>query len=313
MPTLYAHCGHRARSRYAECARTSANHALRLRVGPANKLAFCLLCLPERMQESSEPYQSGTRYVLNDVLRKAFADEGYLKFEGVIPKALLGRLSQRIADEFERQRREGRLFSGGGTVSGHLNCFPGAESRFVYDMLRQSGITEMVRGLSMTELGAPNVGCNLNLPGSAPQNEHVDGYASSAFLVVNVAAVDTNLDNGAMEILRGTHRDEIKYWQILLARPERLRLCMRPGDVVIRTSTLWHRGMPNRTDKPRPMLAFTWEDGGSSREDPYQLHDGRITFLPNRYSTDLKSRIRERAFVALPALGMAYRAVRSLL
>ena len=104
-----------------------------------------------------------------------------------------------------------------------------------------------------------------------------------------------------------------KYWQILLARPERKRLCMRQGDVLIRTSTLWHRGMPNRTSKARPMLAFTWEDGGSTREDPYQVHDGRITFLPNRYSTDLKSRIREHAFVALPALGTAYRAVRSLL
>jgi hypothetical protein len=264
------------------------------------------------MQANPESHESGTRYVLNDSLRKAFADEGYLKFDRLIPRAQLARLSQSIADEFHQQRREGRLFSGGGTVSGHLNCFPGAESRFVYNQLQQSGITEIVRGLSTSALRAPNVGCNLNLAGSAPQNEHVDGYASSPFLVVNVAAVDTNLDNGAMEILRGTQRADSKFWQILLARPQRVRLCMQQGDVVIRTSTLWHRGMPNRTDKPRPMLAFTWEDGGSALEDPYQVHEGRITFLPNRYSTDLPSRIRERAFVALPALGTTYRAVRSL-
>jgi len=264
------------------------------------------------MPDNSESYESGTRYVLSDSLRKAFADEGYLKFEGVIPRNLLTHLSQRLAEEFDQQRRDGTLFSGGGTVSGHLNCFPGAESRFVYEHLEQSGVAEIVRGLSPAKLRAPNVGCNLNLPGSSAQNEHVDGYASLPFLVVNVAAVDTNLDNGAMEILRGTHRSDSKYWQIVLARPPRVRLCMRQGDVVIRTSTLWHRGMPNRTDKPRPMLAFTWEDGGSSRDDPYQVHDGRITFLPNRYRTDLKSRIRERAFVALPALGTAYHAVRSL-
>ena len=265
------------------------------------------------MQANPESPQSGSRYVLNDSLRKAFAKEGYLKFDAVIPRALLSPLSQHLRDEFEQQRRSGRLFAGGGMVSGHLNCFPGAESRFVYDLLQQAGIAEIVRGLSTAALRAPNIGCNLNLPGSAPQNEHVDGYASQPFLVVNVAAVDTNLDNGAMEILRGTHRSDSKYWQILLARPERLRLSMRQGDVVIRTSTLWHRGMPNRTAQPRPMLAFTWEDGGSSLEDPYQVLDGRVTFLPNRYSTDLKSRIRERAFVALPALGTAYRAVRSLL
>jgi hypothetical protein len=264
------------------------------------------------MRANPDPRESGTRYVLSEGLRKTFADEGYLKFDGVIPRALLARLSQAISDEFNEQRRHGSLFSGGGTVSGHLNCFPGAESRFVYDLLRQSGIVEIVRGLSPAALRAPNIGCNLNLPGSAAQNEHVDGYASQPFLVVNVAAVDTNLDNGAMEILRGTHRTEAKYWQILLARPERVRLSMLPGDVVIRTSRLWHRGMPNRTDKPRPMLAFTWEDGGSFREDPYQVQDGRITFLPNRYRTDLKSRIREHAFVALPGLGTAYRALRSL-
>jgi len=265
------------------------------------------------MQANSESHESGTRYVLNENLRQAFAAEGYLKFEAVIPRTLLAALSQRIADEYDQQRRQGLLFSGGGTVSGHLNCFPGVESRFVYDLLQHAGIVEIVRGLSATALRAPNIGCNLNLPGSAPQNDHVDGYASQPFLVVNVAAVDTNLDNGAMEILRGTHQADSKYWQILLARPERLRLPMRQGDVLIRTSTLWHRGMPNFTDKPRPMLAFTWEDGGSSAEDPYRIHDGRITFLPNRYKTDLKSRIREHAFVALPALGTAYRAVRSLL
>lgn len=197
----------------------------------------------EAMPDSAE---SGTRYVLSEGLRQAFADEGYLKSGGVISRAKLAQLSQRLGDEFEQQRREGRLFSGGGTVSGHLNCFPGAESRFVDNLLQRAGIIEIAQGLSTTALCAPNIGCNLNLPGSAPQNEHVDGDASQPFLVLNVAAVDTNLDNGAMEILRRTHRSE-----------------------------------------------------------------GRITFLPNRYRTDLKSRIREHAFVALPALGTAYRAVRS--
>src|SRR6188768_1222732 len=109
------------------------------------------------MQSTSESDESGARYVLNDSLRRTFADEGYLKFEGVIARTLLARLSQSIGDEFEQQQRDGRLFLGGGTVSGHLNCFPGAESRFVYERLQQSGIVEIVRGLSSAALRAPNV------------------------------------------------------------------------------------------------------------------------------------------------------------
>jgi ectoine hydroxylase-related dioxygenase (phytanoyl-CoA dioxygenase family) len=244
--------------------------------------------------------------------RKGFLDNGYLVFENVIDPKQLADLAGSIRAEFERVKSGGQLFVGGGTVSGHLNCFPGAASRFVQDQLRSAGIVELVRSLSVVPLRAPNIGCNLNLPGSHAQNEHVDGYASQPFLVVNVACVDTDLENGAMEILCGTHRRDSKYWRILLDQPERLRLQMKQGDIVVRTSTLWHRGMPNHTERARPMLAFTWEDGGSRLEDPYAVHDGKITFLPNRYQTDWASRLRERAFVAMPAAGVAFRAVRSL-
>jgi hypothetical protein len=60
------------------------------------------------------------------------------------------------------------------------------------------------------------------------------------------------------------------------------------------------------------MLAFTWEGGGSERADPYEVHGGHITFLPNRYGMDWKGRLRERAFAAAPAFGKAFLTVRSL-
>jgi hypothetical protein len=70
--------------------------------------------------------------------------------------------------------------------------------------------------------------------------------------------------------------------------------------------------MPNYSAAPRPMLAFTWEDGGTTLADPYAVHDGRITFLPNRYRPSWQGKLVERAFVAAPRLGSAYRAARSL-
>jgi len=244
--------------------------------------------------------------------RSRFEQDGYLVLQGVVPRELLASLARDIVSQWRNDSASGAMFTGGGTVSGHLNCFPGAASRFVYDTLEASGVFRIVGALSAEPLRKPYVGCNLNLPGSKPQNEHVDGYAARPFLIANVAAVDTDVGNGAMEIVRGTHARKLKYWEIALRGADRRRLPMQQGDVLIRTSTLWHRGMPNRSTAPRPMLAFTWEDGGSPLADPYAAHAGRITFLPNRYRTDWKGRLIERAFVAAPRLGSAYRAARSL-
>lgn len=248
--------------------------------------------------------------------RARFARDGFVIFKGLVDRAKLAHLRLRILEEFEAARASGQLFGGsrgGGLVSGHLNCFPGAESRFVYETLEQYGVIEFVRGLWQTPLGSPNVGCNLNLPGSTPQNYHIDGYFSTAFPIVNVAAVDTTLVNGAMGVLERTHQRDYKYWKLVVSRPSALRVPLAQGDVLVRTSVLWHRGMPNHSREPRPMLAYTWEEGGSKLEDPFSVSDGKIAFFPNRYATDFRGRLRERAFATAPRLGAAFRFVNSLL
>jgi hypothetical protein len=241
-----------------------------------------------------------------------FAEEGYLMLPSIVSAEPLAQLAAALRAEFSRVKRSGELFEGGGTISGHLNCFPGAESRFVHDALQAIGIFDLVRTLSPQALRAPNIGCNLNLPQSHAQNNHVDGYASSAFMIVNVAVVPTTLANGAIELTPGSHRRDYKYWEIALGRMRPVRVELNPGDVLIRPSSLWHRGMPNRTGSPRPMLGFSWEEGGSQLADPYSLHAGKITFLPNRYAQNAVGRLRERAFANMPALGASYLFVRSL-
>jgi hypothetical protein len=241
-----------------------------------------------------------------------FAREGYVTLPNVVSKSRLAALTEELRGEFHRVRTSGGLFSGGGTISGHLNCFPGAQSRFVYDELEQYGVFELVRKLSPSATAMPNVGCNLNLPNSSAQNPHADGYFATPFLIVNVAPVDTDLENGAMEVAPGTHLREYKYWQYALSGKPAIRMCVKAGDVIVRSSVLWHRGMPNRSNAIRPMLAFTWEGGGSDLADPYTAHGGKITFLANRYAQNLSGRLRERAFASLPALGSGYLFMRSL-
>jgi hypothetical protein len=246
-------------------------------------------------------------------VRTAIAKEGFATLTNIVSKERLTRFSEQLLAEFERAKRAGELFEGGGTVSGHLNCFPGAQSRFVYEELQDAGVIELVRELAPQAARMPNIGCNMNLPHSSAQNSHIDGYAATRFMIVNVACVDTTLFNGALEVRPGTHVQDYKYHEFVLARRRPYRVQMNTGDVVLRWSSVWHRGMPNHSKTARPMLGFTWEDGGSSLEDPYSIYDGKIRFLPNRYTLDFAGRVRERAFAALPALGSAYLFTRSLL
>jgi hypothetical protein len=246
-------------------------------------------------------------------LTLAYETEGYVILPGVVAKSLLAQVNSTLLDEFARAERTGDLFEGGGMFHGHLNCFPGAQSRGVYEALREAGVLDLVRTLSPQAVREPNVGCNMNLTGSYAQNYHIDGYASTPFIVVNVAPVDTTLLNGAMEVSPGTHRRSYRYWEFVLANVPGLRVQLSQGDVLIRTSSLWHRGMPNKSKTIRPMLAFSWEDGGSTLPDPYSLYGGEVRFLPNRYASDLAGRIREQAFARLPSVANGYRFARSLL
>ena len=242
-----------------------------------------------------------------------FGREGYVTLPNVVSKSRLALLTDELRAEYARAHANGELFSGGGTISGHLNCFPGAQSRFVYDELQQYGVFELVRKLSPSVTRMPNIGCNLNLPNSSAQNPHADGYAASPFLIVNVAPIDTDVGNGAMEVAPGTHLREYKYWQYVFSGKPANWMSMSAGDVMVRSSMLWHRGMPNMSNAIRPMLAFTWEGGGSDLADPYIAYGGKITLLPNRYPQNLSGRLRERAFASLPALGRGYLFVRSVL
>lgn len=245
-------------------------------------------------------------------LTSSFAREGYVVLPNVVSKPKLAELTAELRGEYMRARAAGELFSGGGTISGHLNCFPGAGSRFVYDELEQHGVFDFARKLSPSVKRMPNIGCNLNLPGSSAQNPHADGNVATPFLIVNVAPVDTDLENGAMETVPGTHLREYKYWQYALSGIPALRMRMTAGDVVIRLSSLWHRGMPNRSKAIRPMLAFTWEDGGSKEADPFSANGGQIRFLPNWFKLTPMGRFREKLFVKVPIAYTALRLARSI-
>jgi ectoine hydroxylase-related dioxygenase (phytanoyl-CoA dioxygenase family) len=246
--------------------------------------------------------------------RQEFADNGYFVIRDAVSGQRLGELHSVLAQAFEAALKSGALFAGGGLFSGHLNCFPGAGARFAYDTLQERGIIGLMKQLHPNVLRMPNVGCNFNLPGSHTQHYHIDRPFTRDFMIANVAVVDTVVQNGAIDVIPGTHKRFYRYTRFVLERRHRdsVRVPMNRGDVLIRSSNVWHRGMTNRTSVPRPMLAMTWEDGGSNHPDPFSVDGGNIRFIPNWFKPTRAGRLREQLFVRIPITYSALRFARSL-
>jgi ectoine hydroxylase-related dioxygenase (phytanoyl-CoA dioxygenase family) len=246
--------------------------------------------------------------------KKEYANNGYFILRNLVSPERLADLHSSLAREFDRASTSGSLFSGGGQLSGHLNCFPGADARFAYDTLQERGVIDLIKQLHPKVSRMPNVGCNFNLPGSHTQHYHIDRPFKRDFIIVNISVVDTVIENGAIELVPRTHKRFYKYTQFVLERCHRAGVSVptNRGDVLVRSSNVWHRGMTNRTSVPRPMLAFTWEDGGSTNPDPFSADGGNIRFLPNWFRPTRVGRFREQLFVKVPIAYSALRFTRSL-
>ena len=245
---------------------------------------------------------------------RALAEDGFVIFRDVVSRERLSELAATLDRDYEHKVSTGELFEGGGTLSGHLNCYPGEAARFVWDDIDRFGIPDLVRAVRPDIADLVRATLNFNLPGSVAQHYHTDGLYLEEFLICNIAVVDTDIANGAIDVLPGTNREFYKFWRYAAHRlPRRsTRVPLRQGDVILRKSTMWHRGMPNLTAVPRAMMAITFGEVDERGSDPFALHDGEIVFYPNWYQPTRLGRLRERVFVTAPISYSAYRFTRSL-
>jgi len=249
-----------------------------------------------------------------DSFRRALDEDGYVVIRDVVDRERLDTLGADLAGEYDRLKAANEMFEGGGSLTGHLNCFPGEQSRFVWDDISKAGIPELVRAVRPDIADSVRATMNFNLPGSVAQHYHSDGLYLKEFLICNIAVVDTDLRNGALDVLPGTNRRFWKFWRYSLHRLYRktTRVPLRQGDVVVRKSTLWHRGMPNFSEAPRPMMAITFGEMEDLDRDPFALNEGKPFFFPNWYNTSRLGQLREKAFVKAPLTYDAWRFARSL-
>jgi hypothetical protein len=151
--------------------------------------------------------------------------------------------------------------------------------------------------------GLKNVmyGGNTALPGDQRQPVHADtGHLwpldvlevahPAAQLVVNVATVEVSRANGATELWPGTHRElGVGVGDDITIDSERLAArravvppfqpTVRRGSVLIRDIRLWHAGMPNTTEDPRPMIAMIHSSGWLETGLPLRFPAGTEDFF----------------------------------
>ncbi len=245
-----------------------------------------------------------------DEVCQALDEAGYCVVREVVPKEALREFNRRIVDAYERSAK----FNGGGSIMGHLNCFPGEMSRFIYEQMEVRGILASVRAAAPDLLPTIRPTLNFNLPGSSAQHYHMDGVYTEEYMICNVAVVDTDLVNGAIDLLPGTHQEFYPFWRYATQRKYRLstRIPMNQGDVLLRKSTLWHRGMPNRSAGARPMFSLTVGERYEADGDPFRVNGGDVEFYSNWYSSGRLGTTRERVERLAPVTRSTVRFVRSL-
>ena len=209
--------------------------------------------------------------------------------------------------------------------NGHLQQDPPPFPPYLFrDIVANDFVVEITQAVLGEGVKNSFYSGNTCLPNTSQQPLHVDSgqlwpdlaHATPAYsLVVNVPVVDTSPQNGSTELWPGTHLDtnrtqgeDIKLSPAAEARHRSECLPLQPsvpaGSALVRDIRLWHRGMPNHTQQPRPMIAMIhwprwWHTGkplrfpkgseelfaGSALDTVAEFVDGPIDYIDrnNKY------------------------------
>jgi ectoine hydroxylase-related dioxygenase (phytanoyl-CoA dioxygenase family) len=259
---------------------------------------------------------------------KAVREDGYVVLEDVVNLEHIAVLRDRMLEDLEMilARPDAPFNWNKGNVQQDPPPFPPHVFR---DVL----VNDMVIAVSKATLGpgvklASYTGNTATPHGVDRQPVHPDigqlwpnlPVATPAFsLVVNAPLVDMSPENGSTEIWPGTHLDTSMFaWEHDIKVPaERLEArrqvvppiqpSVKAGSVVIRDIRMWHAGMPNHTDRARPMIAMIhwmgWFDAGvipfAKEAEPLLQHpdlaisarwvDGEIDYLHHNQAFDFEN------------------------
>lgn len=153
----------------------------------------------------------------------------------------------------------------------HFLPMPFERPCFVPEFFFDTTILDLIRGAMGSRIVVDQWGCDVPLCGSEYQEFHVD-YQRPLFeelpdlslppymLVVSFGLIDITAEHGPIEIAIGTHRmpREAAKLSVESGASEVHPVLMEIGDVLIRHPWALHRGTPNMTDTPRPLVTVRY-------------------------------------------------------
>jgi ectoine hydroxylase-related dioxygenase (phytanoyl-CoA dioxygenase family) len=203
---------------------------------------------------------------------KAIREDGFVILADVIQHDHLDIVRERMLED-SMKLIEAEKWGGAGQLKGHLQQGPPPFAPYVFRDIAANPFAIQVTTTILGK-GAYNrfYNGNTNCPGSEQQPLHRDGSPlwpnlpiahPSCTLIINISPIGVSAENGATELWPGTHLETTVEGRVDAEAEARQRdICppiqpaVRKGSLLIRDNRLWHRGVPNRSDTIRHMIAL---------------------------------------------------------
>ena len=221
--------------------------------------------------------------------------DGICVIRGLFDRKLIEEWAQAFDSLFqERKNRPGGLAPR--EQSRYYLTFPWVSPFANSDVFANPVILGILNRVFAQEYKMAQLGADIPVQGSDYQELHrdfrplfSDDIVTPLYaLAVNFPLVEVTAENGPFQMARGTHvlpREE-GLFKVASGEIPVESFHMMPGDVMIRSPLALHRGSPNRTDTPRPMVVMGYV--------MHWLHTANVDLtVPQAYYDSLPQQTRE--------------------
>ncbi|MFM7423602.1 MAG: phytanoyl-CoA dioxygenase family protein [Elainella sp.] len=200
-----------------------------------------------------------------DELAETLRRDGICVIPNLFPQAVIARWKAAFDQLFQqRQSQSGGLAPR--EQARYYLTLPWTEPFADRDIFANPVILAVLNRVFAQEYRLVQLGADIPLQGSTYQETHrdfrplfTDEIVTPLYaLAVNFPLVEVTEENGPFQMARGTH---LLPREVGLAKVEKGEIplesfYLQPGDVMIRSPLALHRGSPNRTAQPRPMVVM---------------------------------------------------------